>query len=200
MRPRRRAVQIAVVQPADRNRVFVADLTAERAGLGETNVVGFGRRAAINDAGLRGDELAVLFVAQPNGLGRNAATARASPRQDDKSRRWVLNRRNEGLSVGIRPVLCRCRRLDVGASVGTSIVASLSRKPASTRSASATISVFLAARFSWTQSAASSADTSWLRSASNRSRSSPDASGPRMVRAGRTAFSLRRNDAGAGGP
>jgi hypothetical protein len=51
-------VQIAVVQPADRDRVFVADLTAERAGLGETNVVGFGRRAATNDAWLRGDELA----------------------------------------------------------------------------------------------------------------------------------------------
>ena len=41
-----------------------------------------------------------------------------------------------------------------------SIVASFSRKPASTKSASASISAFLAARFLWTQSAASFADWS----------------------------------------
>src|SRR4029077_1666165 len=46
----------------------------------------------------------------------------------------------------------------------TSIVASFSRNPASTASASEVISVFLAARFLWTQSAASSADWSWSRS------------------------------------
>jgi hypothetical protein len=68
-------VQIAVVQPADRDRVFVADLTAERAGLGETNVVGFGRRAATNDAGLRGDELAALLIAQANSFRCDATAA-----------------------------------------------------------------------------------------------------------------------------
>ena len=72
-----------------------------------------------------------------------------------------------------------------------SIVASLSRKPASTRSASASVSVFLRERFLWTQSAASSADWSWPMSASNCSRTAADCSGPSMVRAGRTAFSLR---------
>ncbi len=58
-----------------------------------------------------------------------------------------------------------------------SIVASYSRKPASTRSASASISVFLAARFLWTQSAASSADWRFATSASNCSRSAADGSG-----------------------
>jgi len=45
-------------------------------------------------------------------------------------------------------------------AAATSIFASLSRKPASTASASTSISVFLVARFLWTQSAASSADWS----------------------------------------
>ena len=61
-----------MMEPADGDRVFVADLAAERAGLGEANVMRFGWRPAADDAGLRGDELAVLLVAQANGLRRNA--------------------------------------------------------------------------------------------------------------------------------
>ena len=93
----------------------------------------------------------------------------------------------KGFSTGEAGSFCRRRTavLPDERQTPTSIVASFSRKPASTRSASAAISVFLAARFLWTQSAASSADWSWPRSASNCSRSAADCSGPRTVR-GRT--------------
>ena len=66
------------MEPADWDRVFVADLSAERARLGEANVMRLGRRAAADDAGLSGDELAVLLVAQANGFRRNATAACAS--------------------------------------------------------------------------------------------------------------------------
>ncbi len=72
-----------------------------------------------------------------------------------------------------------------------SIDASRSRKPASTASASASISVFLAARFLWTQSEASSADWSRPMSVNNCSRSAADWSGSRTVRAARMTFSFR---------
>jgi hypothetical protein len=52
---------------ADRDRAFVADLAAWRSGLGEATVMRFGGRATADDAGLR-----VLFVAQTDGLRRNA--------------------------------------------------------------------------------------------------------------------------------
>jgi hypothetical protein len=69
-------MQITVMKSADGNRVFVADLAAERARLGEANVMGLGGCAAADDAGLRGDELAVLLVAQTNGLSGNATPPR----------------------------------------------------------------------------------------------------------------------------
>ena len=40
-----------MMDAADRNRVFVADLAAERSRLGEANVMRFGGRAAADDAG-----------------------------------------------------------------------------------------------------------------------------------------------------
>jgi hypothetical protein len=52
-------VQTSVVQPADRDCVFIAHLSAESMGLG--------RRAAAHDAWLSPDELTVLPVAQANG-------------------------------------------------------------------------------------------------------------------------------------
>jgi hypothetical protein len=45
-------------------RVFVADLSSERAGLGKTKMVRVGRRAAAHDAGLAGHECGMLLVAQ----------------------------------------------------------------------------------------------------------------------------------------
>src|SRR6476620_4589170 len=66
-------VQITVVQPADRDCVFVAGLAVERTRLSKANVVRFGGRAAADDAGLRDDEFAVLLVARlaPNGAKTN---------------------------------------------------------------------------------------------------------------------------------
>lgn len=55
-------MQLAMMGAADRDHVLIADLATERAWLSKTNVVPFGRRAAADDAGLRGDESAVLLV------------------------------------------------------------------------------------------------------------------------------------------
>jgi hypothetical protein len=65
-----------MVQPADRDCVFIAHLSAERTGLSEPNVMGLGWRAAAHDARLGRDELTVLLVAgewfslQRDGAGR----------------------------------------------------------------------------------------------------------------------------------
>jgi len=69
-----------VVESADRDGVFVADLSVESTGLSEANVIGFGWRAAAHDARLAGrDELTVLLVPQANGFRCNATTARSRP-------------------------------------------------------------------------------------------------------------------------
>jgi hypothetical protein len=51
-------MQFAVMEPADGDRVFVADLAPQRARLGEPKVMGFRRRPAADDAGLRSDVVA----------------------------------------------------------------------------------------------------------------------------------------------
>ena len=61
-------VKIPVVQPADRDCVFIAHLSAESTGLSKPNVMGLGWRAAAHNARLSPDELAVLLVAQANGF------------------------------------------------------------------------------------------------------------------------------------
>ena len=71
-------VQIPMVQPADRDCVFIADLSTERTGLRKPNVMGLGRRAAAHDAWLSPDELTVLPVAQANGFRCNATAPDAS--------------------------------------------------------------------------------------------------------------------------
>jgi hypothetical protein len=70
-------VQLAMVDATHRNGELVADLAAERPRLGKTQMVRIGGGAAAHDAGLRGDEFAVVLVSQPNGLGRHVATADA---------------------------------------------------------------------------------------------------------------------------
>ena len=57
------------MKPTDRNRVLVADFSAECARLSEANVMRLSWRPAADDAGLRGDKFAVLLVAQANGFG-----------------------------------------------------------------------------------------------------------------------------------
>ena len=64
-----------MMDPTNGDRVFVADLAAKCARLREANVMRFGGRTATYDARLRGDESAVLLIAQTNGLRRHAATA-----------------------------------------------------------------------------------------------------------------------------
>lgn len=71
-------VQIAVMKSAYGDGEFVADFAAECARLGKANVMRFGRHPAADNARLQGDELAVLFVAEANGLRRNATTARVA--------------------------------------------------------------------------------------------------------------------------
>jgi hypothetical protein len=68
-------MQFAMMEPADRDRVFVADLAAQRARLSEPKVMGFSRRSAADHAGLHRDVRAVLLVAQANRLGGDAAAA-----------------------------------------------------------------------------------------------------------------------------
>ena len=76
-RPPRRliavAMQFAMMRATDGDRVFVADLSSERAGLGESKMMRVGRRAAAHDAGLAGHESGMLLVAQANGLAHDAA-------------------------------------------------------------------------------------------------------------------------------
>ena len=68
-------VQLAVMDTTHRNSEFVADLPAERPRLGKAQMMGIGGRATAYHAWLAGHEFAMVVVAQPNGLGRHAATA-----------------------------------------------------------------------------------------------------------------------------
>src|SRR5262249_44703193 len=58
-----RAVKLAMVQAAERNREFVADLAPEGELLGEAHVVRLGRLPPANEAGAGGDVFQVLLVA-----------------------------------------------------------------------------------------------------------------------------------------
>src|SRR5277367_6650977 len=62
-----------MMRATDGDRVFVADLSSERAGLGESKMMRVGRRAAAHDARLAGYESGVLLVVQAIGLARDSA-------------------------------------------------------------------------------------------------------------------------------
>ena len=66
-------MQFAMMRATDRDGIFVADLSSERAGLGESKMMRIRRRAAAYDAGLAGYEFAMLLVAQANGLAHHTA-------------------------------------------------------------------------------------------------------------------------------
>src|SRR3974377_2305007 len=61
-------MQLTVMTSAERNGEFIAHLQPDGSGLGETQVMRVRRRPATDEAGLRGDELEMGFVAQPLGL------------------------------------------------------------------------------------------------------------------------------------
>ena len=73
MKPRRHSHAVRDDVCDRRGRVFVADLSSERAGLGKAKMVRVGRRAAAHDAGLAGHEFGMFLVAQANGLAHDAA-------------------------------------------------------------------------------------------------------------------------------
>ena len=64
-----------MMEAANRDRELVADLSAQRAGLGKAQMMRFGGRAATDDARVFGDKFAVLLVAQANGLAGDAASS-----------------------------------------------------------------------------------------------------------------------------
>ena len=68
-------VQLSVVDTAHRDSELVADFAPERARLGKAQMVGICGRTAAHQAGLGGDELAMVLVAQTDGLGRYPASA-----------------------------------------------------------------------------------------------------------------------------
>ena len=80
-----------MMDPADRDRVFIADLSAESTGLSKPNVMGLGWRAAAHNARLGRDELTVLLVAQANGLRRNATAPGVSVIRGDWRRDCIFN-------------------------------------------------------------------------------------------------------------
>jgi hypothetical protein len=86
-------MQFAMMDAADWDRILVADLSAERSGLGEANVMRFGGLTTAHDAGLRGDESAMLLVAQTDSLRRKAASL------DDYRCRSGRLRTAEGLAL-----------------------------------------------------------------------------------------------------
>ena len=78
-------MQFAVMKAANRYGVLITHLSAKRARLSKAEMMGFCRVSTADEAGLSGDELAVLLVSQTNGL-RLDAMLRASgrPAQDDR--------------------------------------------------------------------------------------------------------------------
>src|ERR1019366_10544298 len=71
-------VQLAMMDTAHRDSELVADFAPERAWLGKAQMVGVCGRTAAHQAGLGGDELAMVLVAQTDGFGRYPASAVAS--------------------------------------------------------------------------------------------------------------------------
>src|SRR5579872_948219 len=71
------SMDFAVMQPADGHRVLIANLSAERARLGEAQMMSVGREPAANETRQGGDKSQVLFVAQANDLARNGRMRRA---------------------------------------------------------------------------------------------------------------------------
>ena len=71
-------VQLSVVDTAHRDSELVTDFAPERAGLGKAQMMGICGRTAAHQAGLGGDELAMVLVAQTDGVRRYPASAIAS--------------------------------------------------------------------------------------------------------------------------
>ena len=196
-------MQFAVMKAANRDGVLITDLAAKRARLSKAEMMGFCRASAADEAGLRGDELAVLLVSQANGLGRNARrrAPAAVPRKTIGDllvfSLWSRKGISRDAKMSSPGAACNCCSSIAEADL---IAESLSRKFSSRRSASAASSVFLRGRFRCTHSAASSADSSWATSMINCSRNAADCCASNVGRAGRAAFSPRPMSRRRAGP
>ena len=72
-------VQLAMMDPTHRNGKLIADLASQGPRLGKAQMVGVCGRSTADQAWLPGHELAMVLVAQPDGLGRNAAASMRAP-------------------------------------------------------------------------------------------------------------------------
>ena len=70
-------VQLAMMGPAHRNGKLIADLASQGPRLSKSQMVGVGRRSTADQAWLPGHELAMVLVAQSDGLGRHTAASNA---------------------------------------------------------------------------------------------------------------------------
>ena len=139
-----------MMEATDRNSVLVAHLSAECARLGEAEMMRLARRPAADHAGLRCDELAMLLVAESDRFGRHATTR--SLCGVGSQCRGVERTMNgspfaaDGFSAIAVSGSASTGELSLPEDSST-IADSFSRKLASTRSASCSVSVFLAGRF-----------------------------------------------------
>ena len=175
------------MQSTDRDRILVTDFAAERARLGEANMV---RLARVCGHRLRRVEWR-RTCSVPYRAGGLFSLRRASG--------FWGKMIGAATEASISSPICSLAVAEPSSAIepaGSSteacvdwIDASLSLKALSTRSAAAAISVFLAGMFLWTQSAASSSDWSCATVASNCSRNVDDCSGSSVARAGRSDLS-----------
>jgi hypothetical protein len=71
-------VKLAMMKATNRDRVLIADFTAQRARLGKAKMMRIGWFAAAHYARPLGHELEVVLIAQAKSLPRRAGTAGAS--------------------------------------------------------------------------------------------------------------------------
>jgi hypothetical protein len=80
-------MQFAMVEPAERDGVFVADLAAKSPRLRKAKMVGFRWSSATDDAWLRGDEFTMILVVKPDGLRSDSAAGDVRGRNNHRLRR-----------------------------------------------------------------------------------------------------------------
>ena len=102
------------MEATDGDRVLVADFSAERARLGEANMMRLARPPAADDARLCGDELAVLLVAQADGLWGQPTTASLPGQDDRRGSRGVGRSEERFFGRVLRVLLCRLTQWPVG--------------------------------------------------------------------------------------
>ena len=87
-----------MMEATDWNRILIAHFSAKRARLGEAQMMRLAWRTAADDTGLRGDELAMLLVAESDRFGRHA-TARSLGGEDVGSQCRGIGGHEERLSA-----------------------------------------------------------------------------------------------------